>query len=64
MEGSHRIEERVKARINRLPGIPTEIHELFYRGVAKRDQGEDMINKAKVQLQRIGKWDLPKVDKN
>ena len=53
--------KQVRKRVEYGIDIPDDIKELFYRGFQKREVGYEMICKAKFELQRRGKWELPKV---
>lgn len=50
--------EDVRRRIEYGIDIPDATKDLYYKGIAKREAGMDLILKAKFQLQVSGKWDL------
>lgn len=60
---AHTINE-IKTRINNVPGVPYELKEQFYRGLAKREQADDMIERVRIELQRIDKWQIQKGPKS
>jgi hypothetical protein len=48
--------EDVRRRVEYGIGIPDKIKDLYYKGLAKREAGLDLILKAKFELEVSDKW--------
>ncbi len=51
--------EEVRRRVEYGIDIPDATKDLYYKGIAKREAGMDLICRARLQLQILGKWDAP-----